>query len=78
MIFLSLLLFTIGTIFIFFHRKISNWLYKLHYPYFKKMYSWFIDIDGARFRKSYDFAMLFFGLSLLIGAYFVYFGPITL
>jgi hypothetical protein len=78
MLWFSLLLAVVGLAQIAWHKQIARWLYKVQRPWFMAAYSWLVDVDASWFRKSYDVAMFLMGIALLIGAYAVYFGPITL
>jgi hypothetical protein len=78
MLWFSVLLVLLGLVQITLHKKIARWLYGVQRPWFKTAYSWLVDVDARWFRKSYDIAMLLMGIMFLIGAYAIYFGPITL
>lgn len=74
---LSLIFVAVGLSLLFWRKSLAQWLYDQHYPLFKTLFSWLVDIDAPWFRKSYDLAMIGMGIGFLVMAYFTYFGPIT-
>jgi hypothetical protein len=75
---LSLALALVGIMFIVLRKPIARLVYRLNRRYLKAAYSWLVDVDAPWFRRSYDVAVIAFGIICLLIAYATYFGPMTL
>lgn len=75
---LSLVLAIGGVALLVWHKRLGQAWYRFHYPFYKPLFGKLFDVDSKWFRRLYNIAVFAAGILLLIGAYALYFGPITL
>lgn len=74
----SLILLTLGIIFLIWNSKISRFIYRIQLPQFKFFFKDLINYESTWIPKFYRILVIILGLFFILGAIAFKFGPVTM